>query len=79
MLQELIGHCSAVYRVNRATALALEQHLAQYGYQRPADAVLEPESLQECMQEDTDSKYTLGTCYSSVSMATRISIMSWSW
>lgn len=56
LLQELIGHCSAVYSVNRAAALALEQHLLQYGYQQPADAVLAPESLQECMQEDTDSK-----------------------
>lgn len=56
LLQELIGHCSAVYSVNCAAALALEQHLSQYGYQQPADAVLEPESVQECMQEDTDSK-----------------------
>jgi hypothetical protein len=59
VLQELIGHCSAVYSVNRAAALALEQHLSQYGYQQPADAVLELESLQDCMmQEDTgDSKH----------------------
>jgi hypothetical protein len=55
-LQELIGHCSAVYNVNRATVLALEQHLAQYGYQQPANAVLEPESLQSCMQDNTDGK-----------------------
>lgn len=55
--QELIGHCSAVYSVNRATALALEQHLVQYGFQQPPGAVLEPESLQDCMQEDSG-----GTC-----------------
>jgi hypothetical protein len=36
--------------------LALEQHLAQYGYQQPANAVLEPESLQSCMQDNTDGK-----------------------
>jgi hypothetical protein len=62
LLQELIGHCSAVYRLNRATALALEQHLSQYGYQQPVDAVLEPEGVQECMQEDDESEHTSPTC-----------------
>lgn len=55
-LQELIGHCSAVYSINRATALALEQHLVQYGYQQPADAVLEPECLQDVLQDETEGK-----------------------
>lgn len=56
--QELIGHCSAVYSINRATVLALEQHLAQYGYQQPADAVLEPESLQGMqMLDDTEGEW----------------------
>jgi hypothetical protein len=45
--QELISHCAAVYEANRRSVLALEQHLEQYGYARPGDAVREPEGLQD--------------------------------
>jgi hypothetical protein len=65
VLQELIGHCSAVYRVNRATVLALEAHLEQYGYQQPPNAVQEPEGLQDCLLDNTDGKCTLSTACSS--------------
>lgn len=43
-----------MYSINRTTALALEQHLAQYGYQQPAGAVLEPETLHDnyLLQDD---------------------------
>jgi hypothetical protein len=54
--QELIGHCSAVYDINRATVLALEQHLVQYGYQRPPNAVMQPENVQDCLQGDDDGE-----------------------
>jgi hypothetical protein len=79
MLQELIGHCSSVYSVNRATALALEQHLSQYGYQQPADAVLEPESLQECMQEDDESERTGPTCTAEHASACHSSCVQHGW
>ncbi|KAF6265737.1 hypothetical protein COO60DRAFT_870826 [Scenedesmus sp. NREL 46B-D3] len=63
-LEELIGHCTAVYHANRTTALQLEQHLSQYGYQRPAGAVLEPEHPDEPTQHDSLlhlGRYSAGT------------------
>jgi hypothetical protein len=61
-LQELIGHCTAVYHANRTAALQLEQHLSQYGYQRPAAAVLEPENPDDFVsQEDQQQFGALGT------------------
>ncbi len=51
MMQELLGHCAAVYSSNRAGIQALEQHLQQYGYETPLEAVQEPEdpmSLMHC-------------------------------
>ncbi|WIA34718.1 hypothetical protein OEZ86_013029 [Tetradesmus obliquus] len=51
-LEELIGHCTAVYHANRTAALQLEQHLSQYGYQQPAGAVLEPENPDDFIQQD---------------------------
>lgn len=50
-LQELIGHCTAVYNSNRTATLALEQHLSQYGYQRPEETVQEPENPEKLMQD----------------------------
>eukprot|EP00775_Hariotina_reticulata_P003930 gene3930-4184_t len=50
--EELIGHCSAVYHSNRAAALALEEHLAQYGYQTSSRAVQEPEHIDDLLTDD---------------------------
>ena len=52
MLQELIGHCTAVYLNNRQTALALEQHLSQYGYQQPPGIQIEPEQPEALAVDD---------------------------
>jgi hypothetical protein len=62
-LQELIGHCTALYHANRTAALQLEQHLCQYGYQRPAGAVLEPENPDDfILQEDQQQFGAFTTC-----------------
>ncbi len=58
-LQELIGHCSAVYCNNRATALALEEHLSQYGYRQPVGAVLEPANPYDCMDDENTGLLSL--------------------
>jgi hypothetical protein len=53
-VQELIGHCSAVYHSNRAAAIALEGHLVQYGYQPAAGGVQEPEHIDQLLTEDAE-------------------------
>lgn len=62
MLQELIGHCTAVYLNNRQTALALEQHLSQYGYQQAPGTEVEPEHLDTLIVAD-DGKLTCCRCH----------------
>ncbi len=42
-VQELIGHCSALYTANRDATLALEEHLEQYGYVTQNNDTREPE------------------------------------
>jgi hypothetical protein len=59
-LQELIGHCTAVYHANRTAALQLEQHMCQYGYQRPAGAVLEPDNPDDFISQDDQQQF--GAC-----------------
>eukprot|EP00879_Flechtneria_rotunda_P019846 GHRR01020860.1.p1 GENE.GHRR01020860.1~~GHRR01020860.1.p1 ORF type:complete len:461 (+),score=147.66 GHRR01020860.1:55-1383(+) len=55
-LEELIGHCAAVYSSNRATALALEGHLEQYGYQRWPATQWEPDNPLKYVAEDHDAR-----------------------
>lgn len=42
-LQELLGHCLALYQANRQLACKLEDHLEQYGYTKPSSREEEPE------------------------------------
>lgn len=43
LLQELLGHCLALYQANRQLACQLEDHLEQYGYTKPSTHEEEPE------------------------------------
>lgn len=59
-VQELIGHCSALYAANRDATHALEAHLEQYGYVPPSSDTHEPDD--PCLAGEQQRPWPAGDC-----------------